>query len=217
MADQITPAVEPVQTLPTGAAAPVTPVVAAPTPTVAVDMEAIQRAAEARAERAAQAAVKDMLKQQGLDDAAVKTMLDEWKAKQTTPEQELRQRDETIGTLQQQLDAERQEKSALAKGVPIGATDDATKAKVSACMTLAKSYMTAEVPFEAALDKALAIISFAPQQQRPAPMYGGTGTAQINLGQTVDDYKKMSYTEKMKLKDENPGLYDQFKKALGFK
>lgn len=164
---------------------PTTPIQAAQTPTaaVSVDMEAINKAAEARAERAAQAAVKDMLKQQGLDDTAVKAMLDEWKSKQTTPEQELKRRDETIGTLQQQLDAERQEKAALAKGIPLTTEDETMKAKVAACMTLAKSYVSADVPFETALDKALQIISFAPAApEKPGvkpPMWGGAGSKPI--------------------------------------
>lgn len=181
---------------------PTTPVQAAPTSTaaVSVDMEAINKAAEARAERAAQAAVKDMLKQQGLDDTAVKAMLDEWKAKQTTPEQELKQRDETINTLQAQLESERQEKTALAKGIPLNADDEATKAKVAACLTLAKSYVAADVPFEAALDKALQIVSFTqPTHESKPPMWAGTGTKPIS--NTEAEQMKAEYAAAVKARD----------------
>lgn len=189
----------------TTATEPTTPVQAAQTPTtaVSVDMEAINKAAEARAERAAQAAVKDMLKQQGLDDAAVKTMLDEWKAKQTTPEQIIKQRDEAIGTLQQQLDTERQEKTALAKGIPLATDDETTKSKVAACMTLAKSYVSADVPFEAALDKALQIISFAPaapeKPETKPPMWGGAGTKPV--GNSEIDAMRAEYATAQKNRD----------------
>lgn len=187
--------------------------------TVTVDMEALNKAAELRAERAAQTAVRETLKQQGLDDEAIKGVLAEWKAKQTTPEQELKLRDETIGDLKQQLEAERQEKVALAKGVPLGSEDEATKAKATACITLAKSYVSDDVTFEAALDKAMEIISFAaPAQEKPEakpPMWGGAGTKSTGVN-TLEDYKKMSGQEKIKLKQENPTLYEQFKKALGF-
>lgn len=167
---------------PTAPAQPVTPTAA-----VTVDMEAINKAAEARAERAAQTVVKDMLKQSGLDDVAIKGVLDDWKAKQTTPEQEIKKRDDTIGALTQQLESEKQEKIALSKGIPIGSTDAAVTDKVTACLTLAKSYVTADVTFEAALDRALKIISFEGDKpiHRP-PMWGGSGSATVKPAMSAE-------------------------------
>lgn len=70
-----------------------TPAGAAQTQSTAgnVDMATIEQKAQERAERAATAVVKDMLKQSGLDDAAIQTMLADWKSKQTTPEDTIKQ------------------------------------------------------------------------------------------------------------------------------
>lgn len=162
---------------------------------VNVDMAVIEQKAQERAERAAQTVVKDMLKQQGLDDTAIQEMLTEYKAKQTTPEQELQKRDETIGTLQQQLENERQEKIALSKGVPLGIEDEATKEKVNACLTLAKSYISDDVAFDVALDKALKVIGFEQRQQAPPPMYAGAGKIQVSATEAetiINNFKEAS-------------------------
>lgn len=186
--------------------------------TVTVDMDAINRAAEARAEQAAQGVVKDMLARQGLDDESIKGVLAEWRAKQPNPEAELKQRDDTIGQLQQQLESERQEKIALSKGVPVGTDDETAKEKVNACLTLAKSYVSDKVTFEQALDKALGIIKFGQEQlQANIPRFDSGGGKSPISGMTIEDYKKMSYNEKLALKEKSPNLYEQFKKALGFK
>jgi len=55
-----------------------------------IDMQQIDRVAQARAERAAKTVMTDMLKQQGIDDPeAIKQIIAEWKSKQKTPDQEL--------------------------------------------------------------------------------------------------------------------------------
>jgi len=59
----------------------------APTAPVTVDMAQIEKTAQERAERAAQAVVKEMLTKQGLDEATVKALVAEYKEKLVTPEQ----------------------------------------------------------------------------------------------------------------------------------
>lgn len=158
-----------------------------------VDIQAIISQAETKASEAAEkkmeAVFKSMLQQQGLDSDAIITMTADWKAKQVTPEQiiktkdeEIQQRDGTISTLQQQIETERQEKLALSKGIPLGAEDEAVREKAIACISLAKSYMSDSVPFDSALEKALKIINFEEKRVPPPPIISmGAGTKQAPL------------------------------------
>lgn len=69
-----------------------------------VDVSAATQKAVEAAERKAEAVFKSMLKQQGLEDAeALGQMLNEFKASRTTPEQELKAKNQTIKQLQEQL------------------------------------------------------------------------------------------------------------------
>lgn len=160
---------------------------------VTVDMEAINKAAEQRAERAAQTVVKDMLKQQGLDDEAIKGVLADWKSKQTTPEQALAAEKEKTAAAEARAIASEEKTIALSKGVPIGSTDEATTEKVTACMTLAKSYVTADVTFDVALEKALKIIRFEAEKTTPKPMWGGSGKNPTGTALTEKEIIKRKY------------------------
>ena len=191
-----------------------TPQPAAPTQpqTANVDINAIISQAETKASEAAEKKMtgvfKSMLEQQGFDAEAISKMTADWKAKQVTPEQELKQRDDTIGQLQRQLEDEKQEKIALSKGVPLSSDDEPTKEKVNACLTLAKSYVSDTVTFEQALDKALAIINFEQKQDAKAiPRFDSSGNKDPIANK---DTKGLSYMERLKLK--NPQLYAEHTK-----
>lgn len=56
-----------------------------------------------------------------------------------------------------------------------------------------------------------------PPIKRPPEFHVGSGRAVMTLPTTIDEYKKLSYDQKLELKEKNPGLYDKFKKMLGFK
>jgi len=206
---------------PTAPAAPMviapapTPVQAAATPTaVNVDINSIISQAETKASEAAEkkmeAVFKSMLQQQGLDTETINKMTEEWRSKQTTPEQiiqgkdaEIQQRDGTITQLQQQIETERQEKIALSKGVPLGAEDEAVKEKAVACFTLAKSYMSDTVPFESALEKALQIISFKEETPPADPklIIPTAGTPGMPPAQSEVDSLKAQYQKAASLRN----------------
>ena len=91
---------------------------------VNVDMTVIEQKAQERAERAAQAAVRNMLEQAGFGGSELKSMLDEYKAKQVTPEQTIQQltseRDSGFATRDAEIATLKQEK--ILRGY--GFTDD---------------------------------------------------------------------------------------------
>ena len=150
---------------------------------VNVDNIAGQAKASGAGEKETESVFKAMLKQEGLDTATIAQMTAEWKSKQVTPEQTAKEKDDTILNLQKELEAVRYEKIALSKGVPVGSADEALSEKANACMTLARSYVTDDVPFDKALEKALQVISFAaeaPAAETPPPMYGGAGKSTVN-------------------------------------
>lgn len=172
-------------TTPLQSVAPITQPQAAPQ-TVNVDINAIAQIAEQKAEQKMQNVFKDMLKQQGFDSETVNAMAAEYKAKQVTPEQ-------TIQELRQKVELSEQREAALLKGIPLSTDDETEKQKVNACLTLAKSYVSDDVPFAVALDKALEIISFKPKQEAPPPMYGGAGKQPIGTVSTEKEEKKRKY------------------------
>ena len=154
---------------------------ASPTQSTAVnvDIEAIARVAAEKGGQKEEAVFKSMLLQDGLDMELVKAMTAEWKAKQTTPEQILKEKDDAIAALQAEKLAEQQKTIALMKGIPLA--DETQTDKVNAVLTLAKSYVSDTVTYEAALDNALKIINFGEQQQSgfvPTAGQSGGGTAQ---------------------------------------
>lgn len=186
---QPAPAPQPTPT-PTPAPAPgITPPQAVNVDINQIIKQAEEKAAEV-AEKRAEGAFKSMLQQQGLDAETISKMTEEWKSKQVTPEQiiqakeaEIAARDGTISQLTAQIEAERQEKIALSKGVPLNSEDEALKEKANACITLAKTYMTDNVPFDSALEKALEIISFKqpdPSPASPVPRFAGGEPAVVN-------------------------------------
>lgn len=209
MSEQIiAPTTEPIaSSSPSAVVASPTPPQAAPTQSTAVnvDINSIISQAETKAAEAAEKKMtgvfKSMLEQQGLDPETINRMTAEWKAKQVTPEQiiqdkdeEIQQRDGTITQLQQQIEKERQEKLALSKGVPLGAEDEALKEKATACITLARSYMSDSVPFESALEKALQIISFRevpPAEPEEVPKPALQVTSGINPPPTQSETEAM--------------------------
>ena len=147
---------------------------------VNVDIEAIARLAAEKGEQKTEAVFKSMLSQGGLDMESIKAMTSEWKSKQTTPEAEIKQRDEMIATLQAEKLAEQQKNIAILKGIPLA--DETQADKVAAALTLARSYVNETVTYEQALDNALKIISFGETQQQtgfvPTTGQSGGGTVQ---------------------------------------
>jgi len=174
---------------------------------VTVDMEALSRIAEKKAEKVSQSVVKEILTKQGLDDETIKNVLADFKSRQPDPKQEIENYKTTIGQLQTQIETEQREKIAMLKGVPLNSDDDAVKEKANACMTLAKSYISESVPFEVALDRALQVISFADKKEDiNIPKFdGGAGREPI----TQKDVKGMSYMDRLKLK--NPQMHAEYK------
>lgn len=127
---------------------------------VNVDIQAIAQIAEQKAEQKMTAVFKDMLKQQGFDPEAINAVTAEWKSKQTTPEKELEAERQLRHETQTKLAQVEQELLALSKGVPIGSDNPETKAKADACITLARSYISDEVDFTTALEKAKQVMGF---------------------------------------------------------
>ena len=166
---------------------------------VNVDVEAISRLAAEKAEQKMDAVFKSMLTQHGLDPETAKNMTAEWKAKQSTPEKELKARDEQIKILQAEKLAEQQKNIAILKGIPLA--DEAQADKVNAVLTLAKSYVSDTVTYEQALDNALKIISFEKEQQTGFTATAGQsgGGAPSSPGKTITELMKEAnqYPERM--------------------
>jgi len=169
-----------------------------PQPQQTVDMTQIEKAAQERAERAAQAAVKDMLKQQGLDDGTVKQMLAEFKAKQVTPEQ-------TIKDLTKDV-ADRDSEIAMYKQREIlrghGMTD---VEEIEIMMIRIERLITDQKDFEAAakeyFDAKQEQQAAQPQQQKPPATVvpGVTGNAPM----TATEQDEYTAKYKQAVKDRN--------------
>ena len=142
---------------------------------VNVDIEAISKLAAEKAEQKMDAVFKSMLTQNGLDPETAKAMAAEWKSKQVTPEQMLKEKDDAIAALQAEKLAEQQKNIAILKGIPLA--DETQADKVAAALTLARSYVSDTVTYEQALDNALKIISFGNTQQQSGfvPTMGQSG------------------------------------------
>ena len=143
-----------------------------------VDMESISQIAQTRAERAATAAVKSMLKQEGLDTENINKMLEEWKSKQQTPEQVLQQKDQDILNLQRVNDDLKEQMLLLGRRIPAEKSAQYHK--------LAKTYVDDQTDFATALDKALADFPIAEPRQS-----GGSGFEGANPPNQKPDYVSM--------------------------
>ena len=166
-----------------------------------VDEAAIIARAEAKAAEVAQSrmegAFKSMLAQSGLDADAITKITDEWKSKQTTPEQIAQEKDDEIARLKSEIEQTRNERIAIGKGVP----DD----RVAAYTRLAAGYDGDD--FAAKLDAALAEFPLA-SKTTPPPYAAGTGKTSMRAV-TREDYDKMTYLDRVKLKEENPQLFTE--------
>lgn len=171
---------------------------------VNVDMEAINRAAEQRAERAAQTVVKDMLTKQGLDDNTIQEVLKDWKAKQTTPEDELiRERADHAKTLAENTKL-KQEKILKNHGINDDEEINVYSIRINQLVTDGKDFeTTAKEYFEN-----------HPVQQTPPPFYTGEGKTVVNSGVTLEDYRKKNYEEKLQFKKEHPELFKKFDEMI---
>lgn len=165
-----------------------------------VDMEAINKAAEARAERAAQAVVKDMLTKQGLDDEAIQGVLADWKSKQKTPAQMLQEANDRNAALAGELTKTKLtaalEKKVDPQLVPlllndelVRAADPATMDIEAICTGLAQKY---PAPFAPPNPNKLLNIP-------PAGEFGEVITKEA--------YQKMNYMQRYEFKQNNPDLY----------
>lgn len=187
---------------------PTTATAAAPSNTqstaATVDEAAIIARAEAKAAEVAQSRAegtfKSMLQQSGLETDAIATIIAEWKAKQVTPEQIAKEKDDEIARLSAELETTRNERIAVGKGIPLE--------RVAAYTHLAAAYDGDD--FAARLDAALADFPTA-AKSAPPPYASGTGKASIKTV-TREEYAKMTYLERVKLKEENPTLYNELTK-----
>lgn len=201
MSEVIIPVVDPV-------VEPITPKVEPITQpqAVNVDIQAILKQAEEKANQVAEtkadAVMKSMLKQQGLDDENIKTMLAEWKSNQVTPEQTIQELQTKLELANKKETELTQREIALLKGVPLNSQEETEKEKVNACLTLAKSYVSETVTFETALDKALNVISFENQTKKEVKEpYAGAGRKSLNTVLTTEKEKALEeIKKKMKIK-----------------
>lgn len=76
---------------------------ATPPAPASVDIEAIAAKASEKAEKKMESVFKSMLEQQGFDADSINRMTKEWKDKQRTPEQEIRERDAQISELENMI------------------------------------------------------------------------------------------------------------------
>lgn len=86
---------------------------------------------------------------------------------------------------------------------------------ISDIVKMAKGLIDDDTPIDSAIKKVMGMMAQQqPAQQKPS----GFGLLQPDQpkGTGLEEYKKMSGQEKIKLKQENPKLYEQFKKQLGF-
>ena len=113
-----------VQTTVTEPATTPTAAVNTPPQAATVDIESLNRIAENRAERAAQAAVRDTLKQQGFDDEAIKEMVADWKSKKKTPEQVLAEKEAALQAAEQEKSTLETKIAVMSKGIPAEDVDD---------------------------------------------------------------------------------------------
>lgn len=205
MSEQISTPNTETQEIPTVTAPATTPAQADTTLSTAanVDMSLIEQKAAERAERAAQAVVRDMLKQSGLDDDAIKKMLDEYKAKQVTPEMEMKQLKDELKASKAEVAQMRQLDFLKGKGIDVEELDfyQFKAAKIS---------KETGVTFEEAAEK---YIAERPAFKRPPEFHVGGGKAAMQT-MTVEEYKKLGYDDRFKLKQENPTLFEKLQSAL---
>lgn len=146
---------------------------------VNVDEDAIIAKAQTKAEEAAgkkmESVFKSMLEQQGLDAETINKMTEDWKSKQVTPEDLLKQKDDSLIQKDATIKELTRQVEVIGKGID--------KDKAPKYIKLAESYMDDNTNFEAALD--LALKDF-PLPTTGAPNFAaGTGTAQLNTKENV--------------------------------
>jgi len=148
-----------------------------------VDMALIEQTAQTRADRAARSVVKDMLRQAGLDDSSISSMLAEYKAKQATPEQTIqaltKERDEGFKARDAELATLKQEKILRGHGI----NDDEDIILYSIRI---KMHTAPEIPFEQAAKE---YFEAHPQPKKvPASaIFGGTGKTPIHFETSKDN------------------------------
>lgn len=184
----------------------------------AVNVEEIISNAEqkaiAAAEKKSRAVFKSMLEQNGYDDEAVNAMTAEWKAKQKPDEPVKPQDSEEYKALLNRMEAleqsntkaqakltERQQFDYLkGKGIPEG--------YIEFYHFKASKLVKDDVSFEQAAE---AYIKDNPVQVPPPQYKTGAGKA-IDSGITLDEYKKLTYDERLALKQEKPTVFEYFAK-----
>lgn len=153
-----------------------------------VDVEAITQAAATKAEEAAQKKMegvfKSMLQQQGMDADTIAKMTEDWKAKQVTPESQLKELQDQLASERAASEAKDKRFAAIAKGVPADKADKYVK--------LADAFADDKTDFAAALD--LALVEFPVKTTVPqfvAPSGGGGEAVNMDEFQKrIDKYKR---------------------------
>lgn len=150
-----------------------------PAAAVSVDMEAINKAAEARAERAAQAVVRDMLKQSGLDDAAIQTMTAEWKSKQISPNETIAQltkeRDDGFAERDAKITGYEQEKILRSYGLTDNEDVEIYGIRINRLISDSKDFEQAAAEYFKAHPAATPM-----DATTKPPMWGGSGRQVVN-------------------------------------
>ena len=186
-----------------------TPVQAAQTQPAAVnvDINSILEQAQTKAEAAAEIKMvgvfKSMLEQHGLDAEAIKNMTAEFKAKQVTPEQTIQALNDDLAAERSKIAAFEQEKVLHKNGVTDAEDVALYRIRINQLVTEDKTFAQAATEYFTAHPRSGKV---------PATvMFDGKGQVPVVAGTTKEDYAKMSYADRLKLKAENPTLYEQLK------
>lgn len=204
----------PAEPTPAPATPGVTPAAAAQNaPTaVNVDIDSIVSQAAAKAaelaEKKNESVFKSMLQQSGLDDAAIQSMLAEYKAKQVTPEQTIQQLNGDIAARDAQITAFQRRDILRGHGLTDAEEIEVMGIRIERLVTEGKDFAAAAQEYFTANPR--------PTKPPASLMFGGAGQTPMTQTNDLDAYKKLSPQDKIKFKQENPTLYEQFKKALGF-
>lgn len=192
--------------------------------TANVDIDKIVKTATREAEKKLMAVFQSMLSEQGFDNDSIKEMTKEWKAKRTTPEQALKEKDGLIAELQKKLeetanksdpekDALKAELSSIkqqqflqGQGVPADMIEF-YQFKIGKLVTDDTNFETAGAEF--LKNNPLPVVEKETKETPPPYVVPKQGTVKSVSGMSKEDFKKLSYMDKLKLKNDNPTLYEK--------
>lgn len=160
----------------------------------AIVSQAAQKAAEIASEaqeKKMDAVFKSMLKQSGLDDAAIQTMLADWKSKQTTPEDTIKQLQGDVALRDAELTALKQEKILRSHGLTDDEDIEIYGIRINKLVTDGKTFeQAAQEYFEA-----------HPRKQKASASATNSGTGRTSMTATELDSLKADYEKACKRGD----------------